>query len=130
MIQTGKIHEFKECDTCAAKPGFPTLCRGCVNNRNAIQALIKMVGTELHCVFCEATTRFKEKGKAYCIDCYVKLRNSAHYHEIKDGEVQIEPKPLDKINLPYIPPNLYPPVPWKNPYYIGDDPFNQPRIIC
>lgn len=27
---------FKECDTCAAKPGTPTLCDGCLNNRTVI----------------------------------------------------------------------------------------------
>ncbi len=28
--------EFMECDTCRAKPGSPTLCRGCLNNRQVI----------------------------------------------------------------------------------------------
>lgn len=31
--------EFRECDTCAAKPGSPYLCAGCLNNRNTINKL-------------------------------------------------------------------------------------------
>jgi hypothetical protein len=31
--------EFWECSTCNAKPGTPTLCRGCLNNRTAISRL-------------------------------------------------------------------------------------------
>jgi len=27
---------FVECDTCKAKPGTPTLCNGCLTNRNTI----------------------------------------------------------------------------------------------
>lgn len=30
---------FVECDTCAAKPGSPTLCRGCLANRALIAYL-------------------------------------------------------------------------------------------
>lgn len=30
---------FVECDTCAAKPGSPTLCRGCLANRTLIAYL-------------------------------------------------------------------------------------------
>ena len=29
-------YEFTECDTCAAKPGTPPLCKGCLKNRDAI----------------------------------------------------------------------------------------------
>jgi len=32
--------DFVECDTCRAKPGSPTLCRGCLRNRAVICALI------------------------------------------------------------------------------------------
>lgn len=28
--------KFVECDTCRAKPGTPTLCNGCINNRLTI----------------------------------------------------------------------------------------------
>ena len=28
--------EFIECDTCRAKPGSPTLCNGCLKNRQII----------------------------------------------------------------------------------------------
>lgn len=30
-----KIGEFQECPTCAAKPGSPTMCSSCLNNRQA-----------------------------------------------------------------------------------------------
>jgi len=30
---------FQECDTCKAKPGSPTLCEGCLHNRQAISLL-------------------------------------------------------------------------------------------
>jgi len=32
-----------ECDTCRAKPGSPTLCLGCLHNRNVIEQLEKLV---------------------------------------------------------------------------------------
>ena len=31
--------QFVECDTCRAKPGSPTLCAGCLNNRRVIESL-------------------------------------------------------------------------------------------
>jgi hypothetical protein len=31
--------EFQECDSCAAKPGSQTLCRGCLHNRELISLL-------------------------------------------------------------------------------------------
>jgi len=31
--------EFMECDTCAAKPGTPALCAGCLTNRVTIETL-------------------------------------------------------------------------------------------
>lgn len=31
--------EYKECDTCAAKPGSPPLCSGCLYNRDLVQKL-------------------------------------------------------------------------------------------
>lgn len=33
--------DFKECDTCRAKPGSPELCSGCLHNRDLIQKLKK-----------------------------------------------------------------------------------------
>lgn len=33
--------EFVECDACAAKPGSPVLCAGCLANRNTIGRLTK-----------------------------------------------------------------------------------------
>jgi hypothetical protein len=33
--------EFVECDTCAAKPGTPALCAGCLANRETISRLHK-----------------------------------------------------------------------------------------
>lgn len=35
---------FIECDTCRAKSGSPTLCRGCLHNREVIEAFRR--GTE------------------------------------------------------------------------------------
>jgi hypothetical protein len=35
------FHEFMECDTCRAKPGSPTLCKGCLHNRELINRLIR-----------------------------------------------------------------------------------------
>ena len=32
-------YEFKECDVCAAKPGSPELCWGCLHNRSVIENL-------------------------------------------------------------------------------------------
>lgn len=34
-----KITGFRECDTCKAKPGTPTLCMGCINNRALISQI-------------------------------------------------------------------------------------------
>lgn len=31
------IQAYRECDTCSKKPGSPTLCSGCLNNRSAIE---------------------------------------------------------------------------------------------
>lgn len=31
---------FQECETCAAKPGAPILCAGCLNNRTVINDLL------------------------------------------------------------------------------------------
>lgn len=31
--------KFTECDACSAKPGSPTLCLGCLHNRNVIERL-------------------------------------------------------------------------------------------
>lgn len=31
--------KFQECDVCAAKPGTPILCWGCINNRDVIEKL-------------------------------------------------------------------------------------------
>jgi len=33
------MSEFKECDTCAAKPGSPVLCATCLHNRSVISKL-------------------------------------------------------------------------------------------
>jgi len=35
--------EFRECDACAAKPGCPTLCNGCLANRAVIGRLQKKI---------------------------------------------------------------------------------------
>lgn len=36
--------KFTECDTCAAKPGSPELCRGCYLNRTIIDRLLRGEG--------------------------------------------------------------------------------------
>ena len=46
MIQKTEIKknstlEFMECSECAKKPGNPTLCPSCLNNRAVIEALKK-----------------------------------------------------------------------------------------
>lgn len=33
--------EFRECDTCRAKPGSPILCSGCLHNRAVIEDALK-----------------------------------------------------------------------------------------
>lgn len=33
--------EFKECESCSAKPGSPTLCESCLHNRTVISDLNK-----------------------------------------------------------------------------------------
>lgn len=33
------MDEFKECPTCAAKPGMPRLCDSCLHNREIISRL-------------------------------------------------------------------------------------------
>jgi hypothetical protein len=33
------IAEFRECETCAAKPGSPYLCKSCLSNRATIEKL-------------------------------------------------------------------------------------------
>jgi len=35
----GPVSPFQECDTCRAKPGAPTLCAGCLQNRESISQL-------------------------------------------------------------------------------------------
>lgn len=45
--------EFKECDTCRAKPGSPILCSGCRHNREVINKYQEKL----------AHTLFKEWGQ-------------------------------------------------------------------
>lgn len=37
-VRLQKFLRFMECDACAAKPGSPTLCAGCLHNRDVISA--------------------------------------------------------------------------------------------
>lgn len=37
-------YEFRECPTCAQKPGMPYLCDSCLHNRAVITALSKEAG--------------------------------------------------------------------------------------
>lgn len=51
-------------------------------------------GCEDHvCVFCGTGTNFEDKGRFFCIDCYVKLRNSAHTHDMP-----VNPQPLTPLS--------------------------------
>ena len=34
--------EFQACETCAAQPGSPTLCSGCLANRQTISQLVTL----------------------------------------------------------------------------------------
>lgn len=38
-----KLPEFVECDTCRAKLGTPTLCRGCLINRDSFHKYYDLV---------------------------------------------------------------------------------------
>lgn len=59
---------------------------------------------EYKCIFCGKVTYFEDKGTAYCIDCYCKLRNSAHTHDLPKN-TPITPMPT---TLPEIFPNTQP----------------------
>jgi hypothetical protein len=77
---------------------------------------------EYKCIFCGKVTYFEDEGTAYCIDCYCKLRNSAHTHELPKN-TPITPMPT---TLPSIFPNTYP-----GPYKVNPGDF--PRrgdIMC
>lgn len=44
--------EFKECADCSAKPGSPTLCASCLQNRSAVSELTQLleeVGSAISC---------------------------------------------------------------------------------
>lgn len=45
-IWPGSEWLFKECDTCATKPGTPTLCSGCIHNRDVITRIEPFVVSE------------------------------------------------------------------------------------
>lgn len=36
-------NDFLECDTCRAKAGSPTLCKGCLHNRDLVERLTKRI---------------------------------------------------------------------------------------
>lgn len=38
--------EFKECASCAAKPGMPVLCSACLHNRRVIDQLARKPDTQ------------------------------------------------------------------------------------
>lgn len=41
ILNPPRKDEFLECDTCRAKAGSPTLCKGCLHNRTLIENLKK-----------------------------------------------------------------------------------------
>lgn len=50
------------------------------------------------CEFDGVPTNFKDNGHTYCIDCYVKIRNSAHTH------LPVNPWPVTPMpTIPSIP---------------------------
>lgn len=61
-----------------------------------------------NCIFCDKLTNFKDGGNAYCVDCYVKIRNSAHTH------LPVNPWPVTPLPT--------------TPY--GDEFGTRPRLIC
>lgn len=57
---------------------------------------------KFECEFCGTPTNFKDNNHAYCIDCYVKIRNSAHTH-LPVNPWPVTPQPTYKpFNKPYI----------------------------
>jgi hypothetical protein len=48
--------KFIECDACAAKPGAPMLCAGCLQNRLVIEQLLSE-RAEAHAAHLEAMNR-------------------------------------------------------------------------
>jgi hypothetical protein len=54
--------EFMECVSCATKPGSPTLCRACANNRQVISILSDKGKKERTC------PKHPCYGKTCCID--------------------------------------------------------------
>lgn len=73
---------------------------------------------KFHCIFCSTPTNFKDNGKAYCIDCYVKIRDSAHTHKI--NPTPVDPAPITP--MPLINPR------WQDTRIIPD--FPKPVVIC
>lgn len=63
-------NKFKECDSCADKPGGPFLCGGCLNNRQVIGQLL---AGEKVCA-CEGTITHPECVHTFN-NCYVRVRN-------------------------------------------------------
>ncbi len=47
---------FKECASCAAKPGSPELCGSCLHNRTALSRLTKQVED-----VCATSLRFRDR---------------------------------------------------------------------
>lgn len=54
----------------------------------------------LACLFCGRGTNFEDGGKTYCIDCYCKIRNIIHKHEVIN--------PHMSPSFPYRPTTPYP----------------------
>lgn len=40
VLNRTAMTEFLECDTCSAKPGMVSLCKGCLHNRRLIDHLL------------------------------------------------------------------------------------------
>ncbi len=46
---------------------------------------------KFECGFCGEPTNFKDNKMAYCVGCYVKIRNSAHTH------LPVNPMPINPL---------------------------------
>lgn len=56
--------EYTECESCAAKPGCPTLCAGCLNNRTVVSMLRAQLASETaRCKAAELLTAMWREAK-------------------------------------------------------------------
>ena len=78
-------HEFRECDTCAAKPGSPYLCKGCLANRAAIGVLTR--GGLKGCPLCRSAAAGPLLGDEASALLVEALENATGWYEEVVGEL-------------------------------------------